>query len=101
MKGTAKTAPQDASIAFLDAKLESLGKATAHLFQIVEQRNTTTQRIVKDNSDSITIGAPTNGQVKVYGDASNPAEFKKRVAAALGILDEAKLNYPEGHSAKK
>lgn len=47
------------------------------------------QRIIKESQDSITLGSPTNGQVKVYGDAGNPADFKKKLDAAIKILHDA------------
>lgn len=45
-----------------------------------------TQKIVTQNPDSIEIGTPgRNGAIKVYGDYSNPEEFKKKIDDAIEI----------------
>ncbi len=35
--------------------------------------------------DSLELGSPTGGRVKVYGDFSRPEEFRAKLEAALGL----------------
>ena len=47
------------------------------------------QEIIKTNPDSITIGTPTNGQIKVYGDLDRPEEFARKIQTAQKLLSDA------------
>jgi hypothetical protein len=53
-----------------------------------------THREVKVNADSITLGSPTNGQLKVYGDFSKPEEFAEKIKRAQELLEQAKNGGP-------
>lgn len=37
------------------------------------------QKNISVKADSITIGSPTNGQIKVYGDALEKKEFETKI----------------------
>ena len=49
-----------------------------------------TEEIIKriENPDSIEWRFTTGKSVKVYGNVGNPADFKKRLQAAIKILKE-------------
>ena len=49
----------------------------------------TVQKTVVENGDSLTLGAPTNGQVKVYGDFSKPQVIEEKLKNALDQLASA------------
>ena len=49
----------------------------------------------KENPDSIEWRLATNKSVKVYGDASNPEDFKKRLNDAIKILKEVDREHGE------
>lgn len=49
-----------------------------------------TQKIITENPDSITIGSATKGaQLKVYGDFNDLEAFKKKVDNARAVKDYA------------
>lgn len=50
----------------------------------------TTCETVAVNPDSVTVGAPSNGQVKIYGDADDPKAFKEKARAMKEVLAAAK-----------
>ena len=53
----------------------------------------TIQKQISENPDSIEIGTPSKGgAIKVYGDFSNPEEFKKKIVAAAEIKKFANAN---------
>lgn len=60
-----------------------------HNLESGKQGSETTQRIVTDNHDSITLGSPATGQIKVYGDTEKDTDFHIKVKHALDILDKA------------
>lgn len=45
--------------------------------------------------DSVTIGTSAKGLMKVYGDASKPEDFKKRVDHMAEVLAHAQAKYKE------
>ena len=47
-----------------------------------------THKVVTESADSITIGAPSQGQIKVFGDFDEPDKFKQKIAAAKKLLEE-------------
>lgn len=52
----------------------------------LEMKTTSTQKIVKENQDSMEIGAQANGRIKVYGDYGNKPEFAKKIKDAIELL---------------
>lgn len=63
--------------------------------QLQEQlaANTTRQVVQNESPDSLTIGAPTNGQVKVYGNFRDKKEFAGKIRKAMSVLSSAKREY--------
>lgn len=78
-----------------------MGFAEVHR-QIAEQQNTTTTvtRTVAVNADSVTVGSPTNGQIKVYGDFDDPEKFARKINTAIELLREAKEQHNIVNGAK-
>ncbi len=50
----------------------------------------TVSEAIAVSPDSVTVGAPSNGQVKIYGDASDCEAFKEKVHAMKEVLAAAK-----------
>lgn len=59
------------------------------LFELVREDNKTVTETVLVNPDSITVGAPTNGQIKVCGDFNKAKDFEKKIDTAKGLLNKA------------
>lgn len=57
------------------------------LEQGLELKTTSTQRIVKEDQDSIEIGAQSTGRVKVYGNFKELKQFSEKVAVAIQLLE--------------
>ena len=54
-----------------------------------------TQKIITENPDSITIGSATKGaQIKVYGDFDNLPAFKEKIDAAKATREYANQMLP-------
>ncbi|MBI4775972.1 MAG: hypothetical protein HY788_17665 [Deltaproteobacteria bacterium] len=49
------------------------------------------QEVVQQDPDSLTIGTPGNGQIKVFGDFRNKVTFQKKIDDALDLLDNAHI----------
>ena len=47
------------------------------------------------NPDTLTIGTPMTGQIKVSGDFDNPAIFVDKIGAAIKMIKGAKANMGE------
>ena len=80
----------------ISAKFERLEQVMGNLATTVQELTnesvngrTTRQEIVKTSPDSITLGAPTNGQIKVYGDFGRPEEFARKIQTAQKLLSDA------------
>ena len=50
----------------------------------------TIEKHVSVNQDFIVLGAPTAGQIKVYGDAARPQTWAHKIEVTQRILAEAK-----------
>ena len=72
---------QDAkeAIAGVAARVNALVKAGAHV-----------ELQLKENPDSITLGAPSSGQIKVHGDAGKPELWDARITAAQALMRDAR-----------
>jgi len=46
-----------------------------------------------ENPDSLEIGSPSKGGVKVYGNFADEKAFRDKMLTALALLKEAKDNY--------
>lgn len=57
------------------------------LEQGLEMRSTATQRIVKEDQDSIEIGAQATGRIKVYGTLGKKQEFAEKIKDAIELLE--------------
>lgn len=57
-------------------------------------RRTTIQEVVTKDADSVTLGTPGNGQIKVYGDLANPEAFRVKIDRALDMMAHAQANRP-------
>ncbi len=56
----------------------------------IAMQNVTVTKIIKEEQDSIEIGAQATGRIKVYGTAGKKAEFAKKIADQLDLLDATK-----------
>lgn len=50
---------------------------------------TATQRIIKEDQDSIEIGAQATGRIKVYGTLGRKTEFALKIKDAFELLEAA------------
>lgn len=50
---------------------------------------------VTENPDSLEIGSPSKGGVKVYGDFNNKQAFSDKLNVAMELLAQAKAKYDE------
>ncbi len=48
-------------------------------------------RVVKENSDSLSIGSAKYGEIKVYGNFANEEEFKKKIDSAIACRTYAQI----------
>ena len=55
-----------------------------------EQEQIITQKIVNEIPDSLTLGTPKDGSIKVYGSSDRPEEFKQKIDNMLEIRKYAK-----------
>lgn len=55
----------------------------------IAMQNVTVTKIIKEEQDSIEIGAQATGRIKVYGTAGKKAEFAKKIADQLDLLEAA------------
>ena len=91
-------------IAGIEKKIGQLDQ-TIHLLSNEVERNsnllesiqnklltgTGTQNVnLTQNPDSLTVGAPTNGQIKAYGDFNDTKTFEKKIENAQKLLEKAK-----------
>ena len=84
----------------LEERMDSMADSVRHALREVvkteealkETNRTVRQEIINKEADSLTIGTPTNGQFKVYGDLSDTKAVKKKIDNALACL---------GHAQKK
>jgi len=74
----------------LEQEVQTLRAVIEHYKKNVETRNVTRNVNVTENSDSLTVGTPGSGQLKVYGDFSKPDDFKARLENAVEMLQHAK-----------
>jgi len=70
----------------LELQLKTAMERVSMLELGLEMKTQTTQRIVKENQDSIEIGAQATGRVKVYGDYGKKPEFAAKIKDALELL---------------
>ena len=85
---------ESSDIRDLQQLVDELCNKIVALEKRLPEPNVTIVRQESVNADSITIGSPTNGQFKVYGDSRKPADFKTAVDVMCGVLREAKAQYP-------
>ncbi|MCD6422182.1 hypothetical protein J7L13_02435 [bacterium] len=74
----------------LSSVISSLAEAVQGLMNESIRQRTQIQEIRQQNPDSITIGTPGNGQIKVYGDFNNPEAFRIKIDRAIELEQYAK-----------
>jgi len=84
----------------LQAQLKTAMDRVGMLERGLETKTTTVQVSRTENGDSITIGAPSQGQVKVYGDFTRKTEFAARIKDALELLAAARESVGNGDAKK-
>ena len=68
-----------------DDRIDCLADSVRHAFREVvkieekmkEMTKTVRNEVINKDADSLTIGTPTNGQFKVYGDLNDPKTIKR------------------------
>jgi len=78
----------------MKAEVQELQKRAAAATAINEPKKVV--ETVSVNADSITLGAPTNGQIKVYGDFEKTKEFAQKLRNAVELLKATKAESVEG-----
>ena len=54
------------------------------------------QELVQQEPDSLTIGTPGNGQIKIFGDARKPEVLKRKIDTMVHLEDYAKTRKRSG-----
>ena len=90
----------------LDERIERLEKRVSLITKSVQDllrdwaddqvARQASQETVRSNADSITIGAPAKGQIKVYGDMDKPSGLERKVRLAQELVKKARKNSEEG-----
>lgn len=71
----------------LQLQLKTAMDRVSMLEQGLELKTTSTQRIVKEDQDSLEIGAQSTGRVKVYGSFKELKQFSEKVAVAIQLME--------------
>ncbi|MFB0562953.1 MAG: hypothetical protein ACETWM_17280 [Candidatus Lokiarchaeia archaeon] len=66
-----------------------MNKRVNQIFERLATGNKTVTETVSVNHDSITVGAPTNGQFKVHGDSNKAKEFEKKKDIEKELINKA------------
>lgn len=77
----------DKTLGFRDVEITALQKNIDQLKQQLMMQNVAVQKIVKEDQDSIEIGAQATGRVKVYGSFGKKQEFAARIKDAVELLE--------------
>lgn len=59
------------------------------------------EKHVSVNQDYIVLGAPTSGQIKVYGDATRPQTWASKIEMTQKILADAREREAEAKAVAK
>jgi ribosomal protein S24E len=66
-----------------------INKRVRQIFEQLATGARTVTETVSVNPDSIAVGAPANGQIKVYSDFNKAKDFEKKIDTAKELLDKA------------
>lgn len=72
------------------AKLSAIEHKLDKVLEALATGTKSVNETINTSPDSLTLGSPTNGQMKAYGDLTNDKEFRKKIENAQVLLKEAK-----------
>jgi hypothetical protein len=66
-------------------RIDELASAVQGLLNEQLKARTSVQEVVQVNADSLTVGTPGAGQIKVFGDFGNKEAFRRKLDSALEL----------------